>query len=1406
MSKSFVVNRSGNRLGNTTINRINNIITEREKITLNNVSKYVGVSSSDVVPIRFSLSIRDNVPYGNVVDLINAGNPGIVFIDVNNSEQLYDLKSEQIFVNASDNYKICYYASIRNDETSSYDYAILTLPDGYYYITGFQYNYTYDNGISLVKYRPENGSRNSRKIYRIENGIPTSYAPIGLYLGKSKDIEKIIRVLDAEGNCYGARSGIYSILLDETGEYRKFGFVINHENFSEKDGNLHYMPICGVRIFSVGGENKELHRTQLMSPSPYWEIHDITGNATRVPSDSYIHAANLDYVQKNSDKPNSFLEFTKKFNTKKSIIKCKTGILIKKQNEVWSFLHKDIQNTALINAIVLNTKWSDTFSGTIFSSLDNINPSRNLKYRSWIAEDQSYYLSAEISSIGLNPIAVAEPFENDSIIDIIPLVVIPTINYQETSNSTPVLADDLPGAKVAEAPLFASNYTGNYKSISRNISGLIKPLIQNQDDVNTAMYKAQLIMGVGSQYTDMEDADKTFILSRSEYIRHRRIGKYPVINTINCPAFPIIDSSGNQEYQIISNSSPGVYTIPIGEPFLPSGNMITFENDSPVTINGYTSDGFLKIRLSDDGTSGEDTIQGSIVLLDAESSLSTVAIQGTSSNVTGSWNSPRYIYIPLGDAFTASYTMNPSVQLFTNGGSCSVKKDSTSNHWNEFDFVLCSYGNQIPNTLDSSTAKYTSPKTGYVMSVGANVVATSTPKRTINGADSQPVAGFTGQIVNLKKGYSYRLYMRIMCQSSGTVTMSCTDAKTILFTDEGVETIAGPFYSPDLNKRASYNYPKYIYYPIGSPFTAKLTSDYDLTTTGGTCHVHEGSGSDYSEYSFILASFGNQTPGVADKPPTGTIYYGASGKIIDPNTYVNVIAESSPRRTISGRDQQPVTGFNNTRVTLELGKTYQMYMRCMCQTDDYVSFGWQTGKAVTSSYQKVVSSTPSSQRAERNEASYRFCHAYPDQTITFVDKRRYQLGLRLYCNSDDPILFAYSPITIKEYSVPVDSYDINRFYGFSTIPKTLPLGRQTIYKSKSFTALPNTSAFVITFNGAYDIIGGSGLDYIIPTFELYNETTQRIQFTGFTLQSEAGQMTFFDYNKYDEIIAEGDWGDAKDVYDIAQVNNYLTETVPIAQRNAGFRPVILTANIGFVPGINPGDVFHIKFDLNVQTDDNIQMRFDSFTIVQLSSSVLVDFPGIQTKYNFTDNLRWTKDPKSPPHVIPPNAVIFETEYVPISQEIPFNFYIPATFYDQCPTIVSIAVKGKQEYFSAIVSDVKVIDDGINVKEPANTNAITSAFVNLASAYYQYRNPFVKVPGSYEYGNFFNGATQALNSYWTIFTDNKPAYTVSNGIPSFSATYKANDTFVTPTPSPGTTEPIDENVDDIYDTITDAATY
>ena len=237
-----------------------------------------------------------------------------------------------------------------------------------------------------------------------------------MYLGKFGNSEKIVRVLDSIGTSDGARPGVYSILLDETGENRRFGFVLTNGEYSERDGNFHYIPLCGIHIRSVTGDDEDIQRTQLMQPHPYWELHDIDGTSSRIPNGSTLHIEYKDDLYTLPESINNIhnMNREKRITNKKSIINSKYGPLIK-NDKSWTFTHNHLDKTSIKNLTSFGVKWSDLYSGLTVSSLNSI-VTRKLNTRAILTTGgQHYYVSAEIECFVCDPIMASTVNDNDNI-------------------------------------------------------------------------------------------------------------------------------------------------------------------------------------------------------------------------------------------------------------------------------------------------------------------------------------------------------------------------------------------------------------------------------------------------------------------------------------------------------------------------------------------------------------------------------------------------------------------------------------------------------------------------------------------------------------------------------------------------------------------------------------------------------------------------------------------------------------------------------------------------------------------------------------------------------------------------------------------------------------------------------
>lgn len=153
----------------------------------------------------------------------------------------------------------------------------------------------------------------------------------------------------------------------------------------------------------------------------------------------------------------------------------------------------------------------------------------------------------------------------------------------------------------------------------------------------------------------------------------------------------------------------------------------------------------------------------------------------TNNTCSNSFPCAKYIYFIMG-VFTAT----KPVGRFTIGSGTIGVSGGGGSDWSEADYVLIKYGNYEVNKADSTTATYTSPKNGQTINVGANVIVESNNvaaglKRTINGRDTQPVAGWTNYAKALEVGWQYALAYRLYSQcdentivgwGASTVTLS----------------------------------------------------------------------------------------------------------------------------------------------------------------------------------------------------------------------------------------------------------------------------------------------------------------------------------------------------------------------------------------------------------------------------------------------------------------------------------------------------------------------------------------------------------------------------------------------------------------------------------------------------------
>jgi hypothetical protein len=149
----------------------------------------------------------------------------------------------------------------------------------------------------------------------------------------------------------------------------------------------------------------------------------------------------------------------------------------------------------------------------------------------------------------------------------------------------------------------------------------------------------------------------------------------------------------------------------------------------------------------------------------------------------GGFPCAQYLYFLVGEPFIAY----KPVGRFTIGNGNIGVSGGSGNDWSEADYVVIAYGNYEVGKPDPTTATYTSPKNGQSINVGADVIIDSTTakvaKRTINGRDTQPVAGWNNVSATLKVGWQYALCYRLYSQcdemtaiSWGASTVTLSDA------------------------------------------------------------------------------------------------------------------------------------------------------------------------------------------------------------------------------------------------------------------------------------------------------------------------------------------------------------------------------------------------------------------------------------------------------------------------------------------------------------------------------------------------------------------------------------------------------------------------------------------------------
>jgi hypothetical protein len=149
----------------------------------------------------------------------------------------------------------------------------------------------------------------------------------------------------------------------------------------------------------------------------------------------------------------------------------------------------------------------------------------------------------------------------------------------------------------------------------------------------------------------------------------------------------------------------------------------------------------------------------------------------TNNNCDKDFPCAKYYYFLVGDPFLAS---KPVGRFTIGNGSIGVSGGGGSD-WSEADYVVIAYGNYEAGKPDPTTATYVSPKNGQSINVGADVVLAGT-KRTINGRDTQPVAGLNNAVATLKVGWQYALCYRYYSQCDDSTSISW-GASTITLSD-----------------------------------------------------------------------------------------------------------------------------------------------------------------------------------------------------------------------------------------------------------------------------------------------------------------------------------------------------------------------------------------------------------------------------------------------------------------------------------------------------------------------------------------------------------------------------------------------------------------------------------------------
>jgi hypothetical protein len=126
---------------------------------------------------------------------------------------------------------------------------------------------------------------------------------------------------------------------------------------------------------------------------------------------------------------------------------------------------------------------------------------------------------------------------------------------------------------------------------------------------------------------------------------------------------------------------------------------------------------------------------------------------------------------------------------------------------------------------------------------------------------------------------------------------------------------------------------KILYFPLVT-FTA-YKPKVKIAMSDGRVHVEGGSGDDYTEAQFVLIKYGNVMYGQPD--PTSATVYGKGNQTLPLGA--DVVAYGPGPRSISGRDNQPVPGFNQT-VDVQLGYQYQVAYQLKVLTNDNVEVSW----------------------------------------------------------------------------------------------------------------------------------------------------------------------------------------------------------------------------------------------------------------------------------------------------------------------------------------------------------------------------------------------------------------------------------------------------------------------------------